>query len=142
MTTRGRVLRMSNLAERGARGIRQARHDVSRDGLRLDLSWMIGIGRGPDALLEALHRQIARLDDAVADGEARAAPFPHFALDDDLVVESAGREKPGAQLHQGHSQNAVSLAHFGGGEARAREQEARAGIENDLKLRVEDDTGR
>src|ERR1700704_1940945 len=131
MTTRSCALRMSNLAERGACGIRQARHDVSWDRLRLDLPGMIRIGRRPDPLLETLHRKIARLDDAVMNREARAAPLPHFALDNDLIVEAAGREEPRAQLYQRHPENAVGLAHFRRGQARAGEQETRAGVEDD-----------
>src|SRR6266849_6725301 len=109
MTTRSCALRMSNLAERGACGIRQARHDVSRDRLRLDLAGMIRIGRRPDPLLETLHREFARLDDAMADGEARAAPLAYFALGNDLVVEATGCKKPRAHLHQRHAENAVCL---------------------------------
>src|SRR5258706_14526105 len=120
MTTRGCALRMSNRAERGACGVRQACHDFSRNGLRLDLARMIGIGRSPDSLLETLHGELARLQNAVVDREARTAPLPHFALHDDLIVEAPGRKKPRALLHQGQAENAADLAHFGRAQSRSR----------------------
>src|SRR5258705_13163558 len=107
MTTRKGFLRMSNLAERGARGVRQARHDFSRDRLGLDLPGMIRIVGRPDPLLKTFDREIASLQNAVTHREARAAPLPRFALDNDLIIETAGCEKPRALLHQGQPKNAV-----------------------------------
>ena len=59
MATSKDALRRLRLAERGACGIRQARHDFSRDRLRLDLPRMIRIGCGPYPFFEPLHREFA-----------------------------------------------------------------------------------
>src|SRR5690349_530872 len=101
---------------------RQRGNDLSRDRLRLDAAWVVGIVGRPDALLEAVDRELTLIEDAVAHGKARAAPFLDRALDDDLLIEAARFQEPRALLHQRHAEDRIFLAHLGWRQAGAGEE--------------------
>src|SRR5208282_4073960 len=105
----------------------QAGLDLVRYRFRLDAG-PLGMKLGPDALLETLNRQLVALEDAVADGAARSAPFGDLAFGRDHVVIEARPEESRSGIDQRHADGAVFLPQLGSGKPGALEQPRRADV--------------
>src|SRR6185437_5288106 len=126
---------------RRARRVRQRRDDLLGDRRALDAALLARMRHHPDALLEAVDRELAVLEDAVLDGKAALAPFAHAGFADQVLAPARGDDEARARIDQRRPDRAVSLPERPHREAGAAEEMEGGGVEPGEIARIEDDAG-
>src|ERR1051325_10772146 len=120
--------------------IRKTCDDLVRNRLSTNRTWPVGVGSSPNAFLESAEREHVVFENSMANRKTAPAPLAHFALDDNLVIESAGRFEIDSDRDDGQPHDSVLSSHCGGRETGALEEATGAGIYNDQVLRIKDDS--
>jgi hypothetical protein len=107
----------------------------------LNLTCPLGVRSRPNALLEAFERQFAAFQQSMAHGKAAPSPFADFALDHDIIVETAGFQETGTDFDDWHTDDSIFSPHLKRLQTGAFEKPTGAAVKDHQVLRVEYDSG-